>query len=300
MQKGGDALLAGGIGASGGDVYINPGLPLLPGGLSGQIFINSLQWPEFDGLPGYVLSTDGDGVLTFQPVSGAIGSTVSAIIETLSTSIDQNTVYITELSSDISYISGVVSGNSADILSLSSTLIDKCTDIETLSADVQTLSTAIDNNTTNINTNTTNIALLSSDVINISDILVDKCNDIDVLSADLIELSAQVIAGQNNITTKETGIIIPSTESRFFGYEDVASYNTAKWLITAVNSVSSTISTFEVLGTQIGSSPSHSRSNIVRNDLSLVTDVIISGSSFGVNITNNESEDVTVEYIRIT
>lgn len=212
--NGGDTLIAGGTGANGGDVHINPGTPI-GGGLSGDIFLNNLKWPQTDGLSGYVLSTDGNNNLAFISVSAATDST----------------------SADINYLSG-----------------------------------AIDINSDNINT----------------------------LSADLSELSAAVEINTNNIVTTKDLLTVDSLSSRFFAYENLEMFNTAKWLITAVNPVSSTLSVFEVLGTQINNIPRHSRSNIIANELNITTDVIISGSSFGINVVNNENENITIEYIRIT
>jgi hypothetical protein len=291
-NNGGDTYIAGGIGSNGGNVYINVGSPL-GGGLSGSVFINNFEFPLLDGMPGYVMTTDGNGLLSFEPVSGAITDSISATLTFLSGAIDQNTLYIETLSADLEYISGVVDTNTSNIVTLSGIVDTNTTDIATLSA---------------------NQIIIENDIDTISALLLEKCDDIDTLSADIeiiqtdiINLSADIdfLSGEidintSNILTEKDSIIIESLSSEFFAYEPVSTFNTIKWLISAVNPVSSTLSVFEVLGTQINNSPVHSRSNIVANNVDVSTNVIISGGLFGLNIVNNEDEDITIEYIKIT
>jgi hypothetical protein len=68
---------AGGILVSTGDrVFGQTDLVLDPGGgVTNQVVIDGLRWPNSDGIAGYVLTTDGAGNLTFQPGGG--GSSVS-------------------------------------------------------------------------------------------------------------------------------------------------------------------------------------------------------------------------------
>ena len=65
----------------------NSSINLSPGG-SGNVTIDGLTYPDTDGSNGHVLTTNGSGTLSFQPVSGTSGTTPAHNITTGSSAVE--------------------------------------------------------------------------------------------------------------------------------------------------------------------------------------------------------------------
>ena len=78
--NGGDLVLAGGVGVSGGDVFIDGGSALVSSELDGDVFIQNLKFMRADSSAGDVVATDGNGSLIFQNPNAEVRATKEILV----------------------------------------------------------------------------------------------------------------------------------------------------------------------------------------------------------------------------
>jgi len=81
----------------------------------------------------------------------------------------------------------------------------------------------------------------------------------------------------------------------------LATFRTAKWLVTITDNTNDRILAYEVFGTITnGTTPTHTRYGVIGDTtISHLVDVVISGINVELTITNNEADDLQIDAIRL-
>jgi hypothetical protein len=134
----------------------------------------------------------------------------------------------------------------------------------------------------------------------VSDLVSSEFNtlstSIDQNTTDIQSLSAQLLPTP---IIKDT-IIIPANTTKFVAELPTVDYRSAKWDVTLINEISSKFMFLEIAGIHLsGGVVCDNTSNILGDRMNVDLCVEISGSDFGLNVTNNEAVDLNLQFIRL-
>jgi len=141
--------------------------------------------------------------------------------------------------------------------------------------------------------------LLSSELNFLSGAITTVSADVITLSSNQIIISGDVDDIKNKL--ENVSFIIPANLTRFVGGVLSSDYRSASWQTTTLSPLSSQYRYMEVAGIHLdGGSVSFYRRNRLGDNVAVNVVVELSGGLMGLNVTNNEAVDVTLEYIRLS
>jgi hypothetical protein len=199
------------------------------------------------------------------PTSGQYGSVGIGINNTYNTTIGAENDIILGADGDIS-IHGInqpkVDGTVNQIVTTNGAGdLSFSTAYDLVSSEFSTVSTSIDNNTT-----------------------------------DILTLSAQLLP----TPIVKDSVIIPANTTKFVAGLSTVDYRSATWDVTLINAVSSEYLFLEMAGIHLsGGIVRGNTSNMLGDSMNVEVCIEISGSEFGLNVTNNEVVDLNLQFIRL-
>lgn len=81
--------------------------------------------------------------------------------------------------------------------------------------------------------------------------------------------------------------------------DSVATANTSKWFIEITDNDNMKMSSLEVYAINRFSNISHNITNIIGDNISFITNVVINSGNINLNIINNESVNLNYKFVRI-
>jgi len=106
-------------------------------------------------------------------------------------------------------------------------------------------------------------------------------------------------AGAGGIGTA-LSLSIPNTTTGVVDILPVATYRSAKWLVTVTDSTGNRVRSYEVFGMhRNGASPTHNQYGILGDTITHTVAVTINGTNLRLEITNNDGAAITVDAVRL-